>query len=293
MGLTALKMLGALSVTLAMTFTFAAPGAAAPDPSPSTAPHDVAAPNVMFLGDSITGSPGCWRATIWQTLSNAGHRFHAVGPRKPEECGEVRDAAGNVWEANNAGYPGLTTHAATSKITLAGLLTRSQPDIIVMLLGTNDVWTGADVDEVITQYQVLLIQMREYDPEITLLIGTMLPMAKTRCPTCNATIDQLNPRILAWAEKVTTAKSPVTAVVLDAGFDSGTDTYDGVHPNDSGNAKIAAAWTPAIEAALADYSPRQTGPSSVPPGIWLALLLPILLFGLTLRMRTRPTSRRT
>jgi len=27
---------------------------------------------IMALGDSITGSPGCWRAYLWQSLTQAG-----------------------------------------------------------------------------------------------------------------------------------------------------------------------------------------------------------------------------
>ena len=42
-------------------------------------------------------------------------------------------------------------------------------------------------------------------------------------------------------------------VVVDrwTGFDTATDTYDGVHPDAEGNAKIAARWLPAVRAALA------------------------------------------
>ena len=31
-----------------------------------------AATKIMALGDSITGSPGCWRAYLWQSLTQAG-----------------------------------------------------------------------------------------------------------------------------------------------------------------------------------------------------------------------------
>ena len=35
-------------------------------------PVAVSATRVMPLGDSITGSPGCWRALLWQRVQNAG-----------------------------------------------------------------------------------------------------------------------------------------------------------------------------------------------------------------------------
>src|SRR5688572_20982217 len=38
------------------------------------APASAAAPaRIMALGDSITGSPGCWRALLWKHLQDTGH----------------------------------------------------------------------------------------------------------------------------------------------------------------------------------------------------------------------------
>ena len=34
------------------------------------------------------------------------------------------------------------------------------------------------------------------------------------------------------------------------GFVPATDTYDGVHPNDNGNVKIANRWYPALSALI-------------------------------------------
>ena len=39
----------------------------------ATAPTQAAGPvRIMPLGDSITGSPGCWRALLWNQLQAAG-----------------------------------------------------------------------------------------------------------------------------------------------------------------------------------------------------------------------------
>ena len=35
---------------------------------------------VLFLGDSITGSPGCWRSAVWTTVTDAGFEVDMVGP---------------------------------------------------------------------------------------------------------------------------------------------------------------------------------------------------------------------
>jgi len=49
---------------------------------------------------------------------------------------------------------------------------------------------------------------------------------------------------------VTTTQSPVSVVDLWTGYNDTTDTVDGVHPNDSGNAKIANAWFAPMSAAI-------------------------------------------
>ena len=40
------------------------------------------------------------------------------------------------------------------------------------------------------------------------------------------------------------------AVDLWTGFDPQTDTYDGVHPNESGEKKMAAGWFEALKTIL-------------------------------------------
>lgn len=39
----------------------------------TTTPASAAAIRVMPLGDSITGSPGCWRALLWNKLQSTGY----------------------------------------------------------------------------------------------------------------------------------------------------------------------------------------------------------------------------
>ena len=46
--------------------------------------------------------------------------------------------------------------------------------------------------------------------------------------------------IPGWATGKSTAASPITVVDQWSGFNDATDTIDGVHPNASGNQKMAA-----------------------------------------------------
>lgn len=244
----------------------------APSPEPGKERPDAVDPDavrIMFLGDSLTGGPGCWRAAVWVNLVEAGYSIDPVGPFVRDDCGRATTGDGRVWDPDNAGYGGATTYTISNKIALSGLLSDYDPQLIVMLLGTNDVWRNESADTVLSQYSFLLGQMRDQNPQVSLVIGTVPPMSAEACPTCQATLDELNPRIWEWANDNSTSQSPIYVAGLDIEFRSATDTVDGVHPNDSGNAKLAAAWTPTIMWALDDL--RMRSPIDTSLGWWIGL----------------------
>lgn len=216
----------------------------------SGASADGAPTRVLFLGDSITGSPGCWRADVWAAITDAGHDVDMVGIRDLDECGGVRNAAGELWDPDHAGIAGATTAAMFVRIARDGLVKETAPDVVVMLLGTNDLWGRQSAEAVLPQFQLLLDAIRADAPEAAVIVGTVLPLAENACTDCQPQIDAVNAGLPAWAESASTAASPVTLVAVHEGFDAEADTYDGAHPDDSGDAKLAAAFTPALLAVL-------------------------------------------
>lgn len=70
------------------------------------------------------------------------------------------------------------------------------------------------------------------------------------CGTCSQLVLDLNTAIPDWASQLSTSTSPITTVDQWTGFDDASDTGDGVHPNASGDRKIARVWFPAVVAAL-------------------------------------------
>jgi lysophospholipase L1-like esterase len=231
----------------------------------------------MFLGDSLTADPGCWRALVWQELSDSGYAVDAVGPQTVDGCGGVTDAEGGVWDPDHAGYSGITATAILPIMVRDHLLDGYRPQVIVMLLGTNDVWSHGSADALIVQYQFLLDYFRKYDPTIALVVGTLPPMSNERCSWCQPVIDEVNPAIVQWATRVSTPESPVHAASLDVGFDVVADTRDGVHPSTSGDARIAAAFLPAIAASLDAVDARADDSAS--PVAWIALAVAAIATG--------------
>ncbi|WP_313896147.1 GDSL-type esterase/lipase family protein [Streptomyces sp. YIM 98790] len=213
--------------------------------SAGAAPAAAADPvRIMPLGDSITGSPGCWRAELWNQLQDAGYTgIDFVGTLPPQGCGAAHDG-------DNEGHGGFLATRVASENQLPGWLSATRPDVVMMHFGTNDVWSGIAPDTILAAYSTLLDQMRAQNPDITLLVAQIIPMNPSQCGECAQRVADFNERIPGWAQSVSTDRSPVIVVDQWTGFSTATDTYDGVHPNAAGDDKIAARWFPALAQVL-------------------------------------------
>lgn len=230
-------------------------------PSATAAPAATAAPvRIMPLGDSITGSPGCWRALLWNRLQSTGYRnIDFVGTLNQRGCPQAHDG-------DNEGHGGeLVTNVANRNL-LPGRLAATRPDIVVMHFGTNDVWSSVSTDTILAAYTKLVQQMRASNPNMKILVAQLIPMNPSGCTGCAQRVTALNARIPGWARATSTSRSPVTVVDQWTGFNTASDTYDGVHPSASGNEKIAARWYPALTTALGRAVPSALGDGRHSPG---------------------------
>ncbi|WP_017569312.1 SGNH/GDSL hydrolase family protein [Nocardiopsis halotolerans] len=196
---------------------------------------------IMPLGDSITGSPGCWRALLWADLMEAGHtEADFVGTRPGDGCGFAHDG-------DNEGHGGFLVTDVARRGLLVDWLDRTDPDVVMMHFGTNDVWSAVPTGTILDAYGTLVAQMREHDPRMRIMVAQIIPMDPERsCAACGRRVRDLNAAIPAWAESLDTRRSPVVVVDQWTGFDTDTDTYDGVHPSESGNRRIADHWLAAL-----------------------------------------------
>ncbi|MFC5288086.1 cellulose binding domain-containing protein [Actinokineospora guangxiensis] len=220
---------------------------------PGTAAQTAAAPvRVMALGDSITGSPGCWRALLWDKLRQAGRSSDVdfVGSRSPDGCGFA-------FDGEHEGHGGILATTVASQNLLPGWLSTSRPDVVLMHFGTNDVWSNRPTAAILSAFDTLVAQMRAGNPSMRVLVAQILPMNAANCGECAQRVVALNAALPAWAAGKTTSRSPVTVVDQWTGFSTASDTYDGVHPNASGDRKIADRW----------YSPLLTAIDGAPPPV--------------------------
>jgi lysophospholipase L1-like esterase len=243
-----------VAVALALSPAVVARGAA-PAHSATSAPV-----RIMPLGDSITGSPGCWRALLWNMLQNNGFTdVDFVGTQPPQGCSVP-------YDGDNEGHGGALATNIVSLNELPGWLSATSPDIVLMHLGTNDVWSGLSTQTILNAYTTLVQQMRANNPQMVILVAQIIPMNPSNCTGCAQGVANLDAAIPAWAASLATAQSPVIAVDQWTGFNDATDTVDGVHPNDAGNQKISSRWYPALIKFLTQSSsPSPSASATVTP----------------------------
>jgi lysophospholipase L1-like esterase len=220
-----------------------------------TLPAAFAAPapvRIMPLGDSITGSPGCWRSLLWNRLQNTGYtNIDFVGTLGPQGCGQP-------YDGENEGHGGALVTNVADQNQLPAWLSATRPDIVLMHFGTNDVWSNRAPATILAAYGRLVDQMRASNAGMKILVAKIIPMAPSTCAECAQRVVVLNDAIAGWAASKTTGQSPIVVVDQWTGFSTGSDTYDGVHPNAAGDQKMSDRWYPALVAALNGVTPTPT-----------------------------------
>ncbi|MEV0459342.1 cellulose binding domain-containing protein [Catellatospora methionotrophica] len=214
---------------------------------------------IMALGDSITGSPGCWRATLWNRLQSTGYTdIDMVGTLPTQGCGVAHDG-------DNEGHGGYLATNIANQNQLVGWLSATLPDVVLMHLGTNDVWSNLPSSQILTAFSKLVDQMRASNPAMRILVAKIIPMNPSGCAECGARVVSFNNAIPSWAAGKTTAQSPITVVDQWTSFNTATDTYDGVHPNAAGDQKMSDRWYPPLTAALSGVTPSNPPSPSASP----------------------------
>jgi lysophospholipase L1-like esterase len=210
---------------------------------------------IMPLGDSITAGPGCWRALLWDRLQRNGYNnIDFVGSQGGGGCAVAHDG-------DHEGHSGFSATGIADQNQLPGWLSSTRPDIVLMHLGTNDLWGGTiSTTQIITAYSKLVDQMRASNPNMKIIVAQIIPMEPSNCTGCAQRVVSLNNAIPSWAAGKTTSSSPITVVDQWTGFSAATDTFDGVHPVDSGFQKMSDRWYPALAAALGPPTPPDTDP---------------------------------
>lgn len=206
---------------------------------------------IMLVGDSITHGTVqagigdyTWRYRLARRLAVADARFTFVGPRDDLYL-DSHAYADPGFPQHHAAFWGRLLAEAT-KLVYADTLDQ-RPDVIVLLAGTNDVNTGHSTSVIEADLNAFITNARIANPNVAFVIGTVMPTNGVVDPVGIAAYDA---RIPVVAAARTSPESPISVVDTFAAINAVTDLYDGVHPNQIGEHKIANVFFPAVRALL-------------------------------------------
>ena len=245
-----LMTLGAALLMVASVVVLGTPAAEAAAPA-----------RILLVGDSITEGTGgdtSYRCDLWNALGGAV------------------DFIGTRSDSFNCGSPGFDAdHAAQGGITTADWVDNLGPaafalsyDAALVHIGTNDVngvdfdWTQTYVNGLEVEYRNLIAGLRQNNPKVSIYLPQIIPCRFDPNPTsgylgCDVThnggldnngqpVEGMNDVWARIAGDSSTANSPIVLVDHRNGFSLSDLKADGVHPNATGRAKMAAKWATAL-----------------------------------------------
>jgi len=222
---------------------------------------------ILPLGDSITQAEinrASYRYPLWKKLVDANIKFDFVGSMDNQYDGFSKgktpqpDYKGLKFDKDHEGHfawstydivKGYATNDGRGSGNLAQWVKKYDFDIALVHLGTNDAFHRSKHDAVFQELKNLIEVLRSDNPNAVILLAKMIP-AK-RQPGDGKAVQDLNDSVIPKvAKELGTKSSPIIVVDHFSGFDAKSDTYDGVHPNESGEEKMAQRWFEAIKEAL-------------------------------------------
>ena len=215
--------------------------------------------NIMPTGDSITqGARGqcSYRRILTQNmLNNPSCNVQFVGPATDTTAESEANCA--AFDTPHAGFEGRRADEFTdTRITTYA--NTYAPDYYLVHLGSNDIFQGESVSQIIDDINLVRLSIANHSPNATVLLANVIPWSPVSLDPAFAAFD--NPAVdeLAISEALSEAidtyvqqENDPQLVLVDvrSGFNSELMTIDGVHPNDLGEAHIAAQFQAGLEAA--------------------------------------------
>ena len=217
---------------------------------------------ILPLGDSITQAEinrASYRYPLWKKLVDSGIQFDLVGsmqkqqdkyskgePPQPDYNGKAfdRDHEGHFAWAIEEIFIGRDFDNGSGSGKLQEWVQGYDADIVLIHLGTNDAFKRQSNKSSLKELEKVIGILRDDNPGVVVLLAKLIPTK--RKPGDAKAVKSLNNAIPRLAKRLSTKESPVIVVDQFSGFDAAADTYDGVHPNESGEEKMAQVWFDAI-----------------------------------------------
>ncbi|MET8942369.1 GDSL-type esterase/lipase family protein [Streptomyces sp. NPDC004542] len=208
----------------------------------------------MPVGDSMTiGSAGdhTWRHRLWQHL-RATHDgpFTFVGPR--ETLYDTTTNAPTSYAYADPDFP--RAHLAgwgegwAHMVPLVGEAVRDcRADVLLVSLGLIDLGFYTNAEQTADNVRAFVASAREANPRVRMVLLPVIPNVRAAADdTFAAQVARFNELLEKTVADLDEAASPLLMAAIPASYDFHTDTYDGTHPNESGERKLAGAFAEAM-----------------------------------------------
>ncbi len=218
---------------------------------------------VMPLGDSITD--GCcgentksmgasYRLELFHLslINNKKLTFvgsHSSGPNTVDNVAFPKKQEGHSgWTiADGGGRAGLQAQ-------VAGWLKATPPDIVTLMIGTNDVDISLDLPNAPKRVGTLIDTITQTSPTALVVVAQIVP---TRTDNENARIQAFNAGLSPIVKSFADAGKHVILVDMYGAYTKNADfknayLANGLHPSDAGYAVLANTWWDAIGRLLPD-----------------------------------------
>lgn len=214
---------------------------------------------IMPLGDSMTYGSGSassggggYRSFLWRRLTDNGYKVDFVGSM----------SAGNFPDPQNEGHGGFAIWNTTNPQDEQQLYTHIDewlntynPDVILLLAGTNDMVKNIDPSNSSKRLNALIDKIFQVKPNVYILVASI---PKTNDPK----FSELIPNYVQSVTDTINARhfqgQNISFVDIYNILDPGSDfDPDGVHPNSSGYKKIADQWFNIIQTLNSVVAPSR------------------------------------
>ncbi|MFF8972353.1 GDSL-type esterase/lipase family protein [Streptomyces sp. NPDC014995] len=208
----------------------------------------------MPVGDSMTiGSAGehTWRYRMWQHLcATYGGPFTLVGPRET-----LYDKAADAPTSYAYAEPGFPRHHLAGwgegwqhMAPLIGEAVRgSRADVLLVSLGLIDLGFYTNAEQTAENVRAFIAAARAANPRVGMVLLPVIPNIRATADAPFAVqVARFNELLAKTAADLDEPASPLLLASVPESYDIHTDTYDGTHPNASGEHKLAAAFAEAM-----------------------------------------------
>ncbi len=185
---------------------------------------DLSKIHVVFLGDSITEA---WAPPVFDHFN------------------QYRGAL-------NLGVRGDGAHSMLWRLPRIPFGTKLKPDLIVLLIGTNNLWPQANLTNVATGIGAVVGELRRRSPTSKILMLKLLPRGEQPNDSWRLQVDQVNKMLSACAEPGVTVIDPGPVLLDGKGVLAKDISFDTLHLTWLGYAILGGALEMPIRNALSN-----------------------------------------